>query len=451
MSDNGADSACCSSSNLVDNADNVGNSTDPFQIDHWNPDVEGHDEQPNDINVGVFNQDNETASVSYMENTIRLEFSKFAKSLKISDFREFVRKYVGEENLEKLENCKYPNLWIMQVKTKEIREKVLRIWKTKIKNKTCWINPYYEYELRGFLHWLPHFISDGDVKRQLSQFGDVLLLENEVHDYWSGEIKSEVKYFGLRLKDGMVKNDLPHFLKFGGYRTLVIVRGRKPACFHCREFGHSKKDCKKYKEKLDEYCKNPEARRPRTKPRGRRHRPDSDAKDDSEDNKHQNETNSTSTGIIPAQKDSKLVKYCPERAYSDMKSTDDKKKVEILAILRSLKEWKEEITEMVEQTLKNIEKNSRMNLTPTELTESEEESIKFSIEIITKLLGEMKQITIEMIEETLNNLKNVVAQHFGLDSNEPLEKLISNFETSRKEKLEPKEVKFLEEQLFSYT
>ncbi|XP_055939463.1 uncharacterized protein LOC129969078 [Argiope bruennichi] len=438
MADNGA---CCSGSNLVVDVNNEEDNEDPgeFEISHWNEDAE--DEETNDSNIGAFSQDADT--ISYMDTSLFLEFPKFSKGFKASDFNEFVQKYVGEENVVRLENWGHPNVWLMQVENEEIRENLLRMWKTKIKSKTCWIKPYYEYELRGFLHWLPHFVSDDDVKTQLAQFGDVILLENETHEYWNGQIMSDVRYFGLRLKDGMVKNDLPHFLKFDGYRTLVIVRGRQPACFHCREFGHSKRDCKRYKERLDKYCKNPETSRPRTKPRGRRHKPVSDNEND-DGNKHQDKAKSNSASTNLAQKDAKHVKSCLKRTCSLKKPADDKKSKEILAILRSLKEWEECTVEMMEQVLSNIETNLMHSILP-KITETEDESSVLLIETMIKTsVNQMKQITISMIKQTLNNLRNIVVKHFGLDSNEPLEKLISNFEATKEEKSRQKEVRFVE-------
>ncbi|GBN35639.1 hypothetical protein AVEN_246682-1 [Araneus ventricosus] len=203
--------------------------------------------------------------------SLRLQFPKFSKGFSSSDFEEFVQEHVGVENLKSLGRLNFPNEWQMEVESKDVREKLIRWGKTKIKNRSCWISPLCTSEIRGFVHWLPNSVTNQKVKDLLSDYGEVLFVENQKQSLWSGKVASDSRYYALYLRAGKAKEDLPHFTKIENFNVLVTVRGRNPACFHCRESGHRKNECKKFKEKLNSYCQRPSKSAPkRRKPRGKR-------------------------------------------------------------------------------------------------------------------------------------------------------------------------------------
>ncbi|CAL1288554.1 unnamed protein product [Larinioides sclopetarius] len=202
--------------------------------------------------------------------SLRLQFPKFSKGFTSSDFEEFVQEHVGVENLKSLGRLNFPNEWQMEVESKDVREKLIRWGKTKIKNRSCWISPLCTSEIRGFVHWLPNSVPNGKVKDLLSDYGEVLFVENQKQSLWSGKVASDSRYYALYLRAGKAKEDLPHFTKIEDFNVLVTVRGRNPACFHCRESGHRKNECKKFKAKLDSYCQRPKSENKRRKPRGKR-------------------------------------------------------------------------------------------------------------------------------------------------------------------------------------
>lgn len=205
--------------------------------------------------------------------SLRLQFPKFSKGFSPSFFEEFVHEHVGEDNLVSIGRMNFPNEWQMEVRSKEVREKLIRWGKAKIKNRSCWIYPLGTSEIRGFIHWLPNTVPNQKLKDFLSRFGEVLFVENQKQSLWSGKVASDSRYYALYLRAGQSMDDLPHFYSFDSFLSLITVRGRNPACFHCKEIGHRKNECKKFKDKLNSYCERPaHSAAPRRKPRGKRYK-----------------------------------------------------------------------------------------------------------------------------------------------------------------------------------
>ncbi|GIY78525.1 CCHC-type domain-containing protein [Caerostris darwini] len=204
--------------------------------------------------------------------TIQLSLPKYTRGFVVSDFDEFIRDHVGAANVIEFKMLFRDNEWEMDISSKEIREKLIRMGKIKIKNKTCWIHPKICAEIRGFIHWLPNSIPNQRIIDFLCAYGEVLFVENETHN---DRVAKDVRYFGLVLKTPHQKLDVPHFHEIDNFLCWIILQGREPACFHCRQIGHRKSDCPLYKEKLASYCSRTANTAPeRKKPRGRRHIPE---------------------------------------------------------------------------------------------------------------------------------------------------------------------------------
>ncbi|GBM22324.1 hypothetical protein AVEN_121141-1 [Araneus ventricosus] len=212
-----------------------------------------------------------------MENSpdnmsVLLQFAKFSKGFRISDFDDFVQEFIGVENLDFFGRLAYPNQWQIRLTDPDLRERLIRTGRTRIKNRSCWMYPLNQQEIRGFVHWLPNSVTNDQLREQLQLYGDVLFVESQERIIRGRNVESDHRYFGLILPYGTIKEDLPHFLKINGFLCLVVVRGREPACYHCKEVGHRRAECPKYKAKLISYCnREPNTAPPRLRPRGRRH------------------------------------------------------------------------------------------------------------------------------------------------------------------------------------
>lgn len=206
--------------------------------------------------------------------SLRLQFPKFSKGFTSSDFEPFVRSHVGESNLVSLGRLSFPNEWQMQVTNKDVRESLIRLGRTKINTRTCWITPLSQSEVRGYIHWIPTAVSNKKLETLLRAYGEVLLMENQKQNKFTCKVESDARYFGLYLKSGKTMDDVPHFIRVENYHGLITIRGRNPACFHCKEIGHRKSECKMFREKVSDYSmRAAHSAKPRIKARGKRHNP----------------------------------------------------------------------------------------------------------------------------------------------------------------------------------
>lgn len=192
---------------------------------------------------------------SHFNMTVILRLPKNTKEVRPSILDKFILKYVGEENVELLRPFTLPNEWELELKSEVIREKLLRMEKTKIKKWTCWILPFSILEVRGYVHWLPIAISNDTVKEFLSQYGQVVFVENRTPHNWESTIANESRYYALYLNERMQRSDIPHFKKFEDFLCFITVRGRRPACIHCRALGHKKSQCEIRQMKFSSYCR----------------------------------------------------------------------------------------------------------------------------------------------------------------------------------------------------
>ncbi|GFY76948.1 CCHC-type domain-containing protein, partial [Trichonephila inaurata madagascariensis] len=215
----------------------------------------------------------EDSDTSLYESFLRLQFPKFSKGYKPSDFNEFIEEHIGLDKVLSLGRLAFPNEWQMQISDNDIREKLIKMRKTKIKNRSCWIFPLYSSEIRGLILWLPNTVPNTKIEHFLRYFGKVQFVKNETRGTVAGEIESGSRYFGLLLKPEYCKESLPHFLKLEGFTGFINIRGRLAACFFCKEIGHQKVECVKFREKLRYYSQRPEtdSSAKRKKPRGLRY------------------------------------------------------------------------------------------------------------------------------------------------------------------------------------
>ncbi|GFT23616.1 CCHC-type domain-containing protein [Nephila pilipes] len=198
-----------------------------------------------------------TEDLSRFAMSVILKLPKHPKRAKPSIFNKFIYKYIGEENIEILRPLTRPYEWELVLKSKDIREKLLRIRKTKVKKLTCSIIPFSTSEIRGSILWLPSAVSNDIVKEFLSQYGQIIFVEYRNNQNWDRTIGNETRYYSLYLHENVRKSDIPHFKKFGEFQCLITVHGRRPECFYCKGWGHKKSECKLHQKKLNSLCRRP--------------------------------------------------------------------------------------------------------------------------------------------------------------------------------------------------
>jgi len=106
--------------------------------------------------------------------------------------------------------------------------------------------------IRVRVHWLPAFVSDLQISRYFSLFGDVFEIKHET--YGTPELISTytgVRDVMLRIQESK-KRLIPHRSKIDGESCLITMRGRPPLCLRCNEVGHIRSDCPRHQKKATE-------------------------------------------------------------------------------------------------------------------------------------------------------------------------------------------------------
>ena len=84
------------------------------------------------------------------------------------------------------------------------------------------------------IYQVPSFLRDANLPAYMLQFGDIVsATHGGMRGEWRFDIMLDVKTF----------YSVPNWLEVEGRRLPVIVSGRKPACWHCGEFGHLSAVC----------------------------------------------------------------------------------------------------------------------------------------------------------------------------------------------------------------
>lgn len=94
------------------------------------------------------------------------------------------------------------------------------------------------------IHWVDFAVSNESIRQALGEFGEVLEVSN---DNWTvagfEHAISTTRVVRLKLKEGVVLEDLPHLFKIGGGTVLLVAPGRAPLCLRCHMQGHIRRDC----------------------------------------------------------------------------------------------------------------------------------------------------------------------------------------------------------------
>ncbi|KFM66844.1 hypothetical protein X975_21473, partial [Stegodyphus mimosarum] len=185
--------------------------------------------------------------------SVRIQFAKFCKEIQIGDIEQLINQHIGKTNVISIGRLSFPNQWEIACKTENAREALIRLGRTRVNGRTCWIYPMNSSEVRGYVHWLPNEIPNDAIIRILEMHGKVLFIEAQKQNKW--RVKCDSRYFALQLNTLGRKERIPHFIKISNKTGLITIKGRDPVCFHCKDVGHRKSTCVKFREHLKESSK----------------------------------------------------------------------------------------------------------------------------------------------------------------------------------------------------
>ncbi|KAH8038785.1 hypothetical protein HPB51_003269 [Rhipicephalus microplus] len=136
------------------------------------------------------------------------------------------------------------HIWLAKMRSKDDKEALLKTGGLRVKGGFCAIIDPIQHDVTVKIHWVDFAVSNESVRQALGEFGEVLEVSN---DNWTvagfEHAISTTRVVRLKLKEGVVLEDLPHLFKIGGGTVLLVAPGRAPLCLRCHMQGHIRRDC----------------------------------------------------------------------------------------------------------------------------------------------------------------------------------------------------------------
>ncbi|KAH7986380.1 hypothetical protein HPB49_025983 [Dermacentor silvarum] len=136
------------------------------------------------------------------------------------------------------------HIWLVKLHRKADKDALGKTGGLQVKGGLCAVIDHIQQDVTVKVHWVDFAVQNESFRQVLSNFGDVLEISN---DNWSvagfEHETSTTRVVRMRLKEGVVLDDLPHLFKFGSCSVLLVAPGRSPLCLRCRRQGHIRRDC----------------------------------------------------------------------------------------------------------------------------------------------------------------------------------------------------------------
>ncbi|KAH8008739.1 hypothetical protein HPB51_003386 [Rhipicephalus microplus] len=136
------------------------------------------------------------------------------------------------------------HIWLVKMRSKDDKHALLKTGGLRVKGGFCAIIDPIQHDVTMKIHWVDFAVSNESIRQALGEFGEVLEVSN---DHWTvAGFEHAISTTGvvrLKLKEGVVLEDLPHLFKFGRGTVLLVAPGRAPLCLRCHMQGHIRRDC----------------------------------------------------------------------------------------------------------------------------------------------------------------------------------------------------------------
>ncbi|KAH7944735.1 hypothetical protein HPB51_028548 [Rhipicephalus microplus] len=127
---------------------------------------------------------------------------------------------------------------------KDDKDALLKTGGLRVKGGFCAIIEPIQHDVTVKIHWVDFAVSNESIRQTLGEFGEVLEISN---DNWTvagfEHAISRTRVVRLKLKEGVVLEDLPHLFKIGGSTVLLVAPGWALFCLRCHMQGHIRRDC----------------------------------------------------------------------------------------------------------------------------------------------------------------------------------------------------------------
>ncbi|KAH8041483.1 hypothetical protein HPB51_016928 [Rhipicephalus microplus] len=140
------------------------------------------------------------------------------------------------------------HIWLVKMRSKDDKDALLKTGGLRVKSGFCAIIDPIQHDVTVKIHWVDFAVSNESIRQALGEFGEVLEVSN---DNWTvagfEHTISTTRVVRLKLKEGVVLEDLPHLFKIGGGTVLLVAPGRAPLCLRCHMQGHIRRDCQTHR------------------------------------------------------------------------------------------------------------------------------------------------------------------------------------------------------------
>ncbi|XP_077547971.1 uncharacterized protein LOC144160604 [Haemaphysalis longicornis] len=180
----------------------------------------------------------------YVTNTVFLHGGMRARPYRVEDFRDALTRLALLPEVIALGAYQMNHVWVVTFSSADAVKKMLAVGDVKVKERKCLVIDPNNQDLRLKLQWFLHGVPDDEVRSAFAQYGRVTDVSRE---RWRApgcvEKGSTTRHVTIRLKAGVMPEDLPHQLSVGGELTLVVVPGRAQLCLRCNRQGHVRREC----------------------------------------------------------------------------------------------------------------------------------------------------------------------------------------------------------------
>ncbi|KAH7964361.1 hypothetical protein HPB51_027400 [Rhipicephalus microplus] len=179
-----------------------------------------------------------------MEECVFLHGDLDKRPYRLEDFRAPLEEVGFIKAITGIGAFQMNHIWLVKMRSKDDKDGLLKTGGLQVKRGFCAIIDPIQHDVTVKIHWVDFRVSKESIRQALGQFGEVLKVSN---DNWTiagfEHAISTTRAVGLKLKEGVVLEDLPHLFKIGGGTVLLVAPGRAPLCLRCHMQGHIRRDC----------------------------------------------------------------------------------------------------------------------------------------------------------------------------------------------------------------
>ncbi|KAM7311827.1 uncharacterized protein ISCGN_008734 [Ixodes scapularis] len=178
-------------------------------------------------------------------NSVFLHADVKGRPYRVEDFRDALTRAGLLADVVSLGSYQMNHVWLTTFKSNESKKKLVEARELVVKDRRCIVIDPNGQNVRLKVHWLPHHVSDDEVRTTFSSYGKVTDVTREKWRIPGCEaIESNTRTVLVTLKAGVTVEKLPHQVRIAGGMTLVVAPGRAPLCLRCYRTGHIRRECR---------------------------------------------------------------------------------------------------------------------------------------------------------------------------------------------------------------